>query len=156
MRKTTSKEQKSVKQPLIRPTKQAIRERLELELIQEAAKRAICANLARERDIRIGVKPLSVNEVWQGRRFKTPKYNSYSKLVLLSLPKFRLPAPPYRLFYEFGVSSKLADIDNNIKPFQDLLCQKYGFDDREIFELNVRKVITARGREYISFRIETL
>lgn len=48
MRKTTSKEQRSVKQPLMRPTKQAIQERLELELIQEAAKRAICANLAKK------------------------------------------------------------------------------------------------------------
>lgn len=150
------KERSSFKTPVMRPTKKEISERLELELIQQAAKRAICTNIARERDIIINIKPLSVNGAWQGRRFKTPKYNSYSKLVLSSLPKYRLPSPPYRICYEFGLSSKLADIDNSIKMFQDLLCQKYGFNDREIFELNARKVIVPKGREYISFRIEAL
>ena len=71
--------------------------------------------------IRIDIKPSSVNEAWQGKRFKTPKYKAYEKQTLLLLPsKIQLPPPPYRIDFEFGLSSSLADWDNPIKPTQDI------------------------------------
>ena len=32
------------------------------------------------------IKPLSVNQVWQGKRFKTKTYKDYEKNVLAILP----------------------------------------------------------------------
>ena len=101
----------------------------------------------------IKYKPLSVNEVWQGKRFKTPKYKQYERDLLLMLPKIKLPEPPYRIYFEFGVSSAAADYDNLIKPFQDILQKKYGFNDRDIFEAFIKKVIVKKGNEYVFFDI---
>jgi len=101
----------------------------------------------------ISIKPLSVNQVWQGKRFKTQKYKSYEKEVLLLLPMIKVPEPPYKVYYEFGMSSSLSDWDNPIKPFQDILQKRYGIDDRDIYEANVKKVKTIKGQEYIKFDI---
>ena len=103
--------------------------------------------------IELNIKPLSVNKCWQGKRFKTPAYKSYEKHLLLILKPLKLPEPPYKINYEFGFSSKLADIDNPVKPFQDILCKKYGFDDRSINEINIKKIIVPKGNEYIKFQI---
>ncbi len=105
--------------------------------------------------MRIKIKPLSVNRAWQGRRFKTPAYRAYEKELLLRLPRFKLPAAPYFISYTFGFSSKLSDIDNSIKGFQDILCKKYLFDDRDICKIIVEKEIVKKGEEFINFEIET-
>lgn len=103
--------------------------------------------------IKISIKPLSVNKAWQGRRFKTPAYIQYEKKILLSLPSLNLPAPPYKIFFEWGFSNKLADWDNPIKPLQDCLQKKYGFNDKNIIEAVVRKVIVKPNEDYILFYI---
>lgn len=102
--------------------------------------------------INIQIKPLSVNECWQGKRYKTPAYNRYEKAVLLLLPKAEI-INVERIEIEFGVSSKLADIDNPVKPILDILQKKYGFNDRDIFELTIKKVLTKKGQEYIKITI---
>ena len=53
----------------------------------------------------------------------------------------------------WGLSSLLADIDNPSKPFIDCLQKKYGFNDRYIKELNLKKVKTDKGSEFIEFQI---
>lgn len=106
--------------------------------------------------IKIGIKPLSVNEAWKGRRQKTRKYQIYEKAVLISLPRMVLGDPPYRLSYEFGFSSKGSDIDNPIKQFTDILSKKYHFNDNEIFELTARKTIVSKGSEFVAFKIESI
>ena len=45
--------------------------------------------------VHIDIKPLSVNEAWQGRRYKTPKYKQYQETLLWLLPKIKIPKPPY-------------------------------------------------------------
>lgn len=105
--------------------------------------------------IKISIKPLSVNEAWQGRRFKTEKYIRYERDVLFLLPKIKLPDPPYKISYEFGLSNTLSDIDNPVKPITDILQKKYGLNDRDIYEAHLIKVITLKGEEYIKFNIET-
>lgn len=105
--------------------------------------------------ITVNIKPLSVNRVWQGKRFKTPEYKKYETDVLLMLPnKIELPKSPLSLKLEFGVSSKLADIDNGVKPFLDILQKKYGINDRDIYHLQVLKTIVKKGQEFIKFKIE--
>lgn len=105
----------------------------------------------------IPIKPLSVNEAWKGRRFKTDKYKNYINAVNLLLPRsFVLPEPPYKIYFEFGFSSKLSDWDNPIKQIQDIICKKYSFDDKLIREGNVKTFIVPKGKEYIKWRIEHL
>ena len=102
----------------------------------------------------LNIKPLSVNEAWKGRRFKTPAYKSYEKDVLHKLPDGDLPVPPYRVHYEFGFSNKASDIDNPVKLLQDILQMKYKFDDNLIYEMHVKKVIVKKGEEYFKVLIE--
>lgn len=105
--------------------------------------------------IEIKIKPLSVNKVWQGRRFKTNDYRKYEKELLSLLPKQTIKGQ-LKVNVIFGFSSKLSDIDNPLKPFLDVLCKKYNFDDRQIFELNVKKDIVKKGSEFIKYKIQTI
>jgi Holliday junction resolvase RusA-like endonuclease len=97
------------------------------------------------------IKPLSVNEAWQGRRFSTKKKKAYEQHLCLLLPANVEKHDKYTVFVEFGFSNKAADIDNPLKPFFDCLHKKYGIDDKYIYEINVRKSIVKKGEEYIYF-----
>lgn len=103
--------------------------------------------------IKINIVPLSVNKVWQGKRFKTPAYKKYESTVLLMLPKINISKPPYKVSIQLGFSSPLSDIDNPIKPILDILQKKYNINDKDIFELNVKKEIVKKGLEYFEFEI---
>jgi Holliday junction resolvase RusA-like endonuclease len=102
------------------------------------------------------MKPLSVNDCWQGRRFKTDAYKSYEKELLYRLPNATLPKPPFRIAFEFGVSNMQSDYDNPVKPLQDILQKKYGFNDAHIQEATIRKTKVDKGCEYFIFKIESL
>jgi Holliday junction resolvase RusA-like endonuclease len=104
--------------------------------------------------MKIRIKPLSVNQCWQGRRFKTPTYKKYERDLLLLLPKLNVPKIKLSIKIEFGFSSKLADIDNPLKPFLDILQKKYDFNDKDIYKIEVEKKEVKKGSEYISFLIE--
>lgn len=103
------------------------------------------------------IKPLSVNDAYQGRRFKTPEYKRYEAELFYTLPKIKkdeLPSSPYRVYFEFGLSSSLADYDNPVKPLQDIIAKKYGFNDKLIVEGNIKKVKVEKGEEYFKFKLE--
>lgn len=103
----------------------------------------------------VNIKPLSVNECWQGRRVKTTKHRNYRKELGHLLPKgVHIPEGNLEVAYTFKVSSKLADYDNLIKAFQDALCENYGFDDRQIFRAVIEKEIVPKGCESVSFEIK--
>lgn len=104
--------------------------------------------------MQIDIKPLSVNEAYTGKRYKTEKYRRYKFALLLKLPPLELPPPPYRVEYVFGLSNPSADIDNPVKPFQDVLQSKYGFNDKHIDEISVKRAKVLKGSEFISFKIE--
>ena len=95
------------------------------------------------------IKPLSVNECWQGKRYKTEKYKNYEKLLLLTLPTLKIPAPPYFIVFKFYMNR--IDWDNPIKPLQDILQKKYGFDDKDVVKGLVEKIKCKKGEE--SFEI---
>lgn len=103
---------------------------------------------------KLAIKPLSVNQAWQGRRFKTKEYKQFERDMLLMLPKVKLDFKgDLRVNIDYGFSSKLSDIDNPNKMVLDVLCKKYGFDDRQVFELNNKKEIVKKGSEFINFSI---
>ena len=101
------------------------------------------------------IKPLSVNEAWQGKRFKTDSYKAYERVLLSVLPDVELPDPPYEIYFKFGFSSPLSDWDNPIKPLQDVLQKRYGFNDKLIKRAIVDVVDVKRGGEFFEFKITT-
>jgi Holliday junction resolvase RusA-like endonuclease len=105
---------------------------------------------------KIKIKPLSVNECWQGRRFKTLAYKSYNKELLFSLPNYHIPKGKLSIKIEFGLSSKNADIDNPVKPLLDILQDTYRFNDKQIYKMLIEKVDVKKGKEYIKFIIRSL
>lgn len=103
----------------------------------------------------VTIKPLSVNECWAGKRFKTPRYKKFENDVLFMLPRIELPTPPFQIELHFGVSSVAADFDNPTKPFVDVLQKKYLFNDKLIHRAIIEKHIVPKGKEYIGFNITT-
>lgn len=99
----------------------------------------------------IKIKPLSVNQAWQGRRYSTKKKKQYEEAVCLLMPSKVDKFDKYRIYLEFGFSSKRSDWDNPIKPFVDCITKKYNIDDALIYEATVRKSIVPKGREYVYF-----
>ena len=102
---------------------------------------------------RIDIAPLSINQAFKGQRFRTTKYNKFINDVLFLLPNKKVKYERIRLDIVFGVSNSLMDIDNGLKPFIDCMVKKYDFDDRQIYELNVKKVIVKKRHEYIEFNL---
>jgi Holliday junction resolvase RusA-like endonuclease len=102
---------------------------------------------------KINVKALSVNSCYQGKRFKNDKHKNYVADVISQLPEMFIGIPPYKLTLEIGLSSKLQDLDNCIKVFQDCLTVKYKFNDRDIYEIQAIKLNVPKGEEYIKFDI---
>jgi hypothetical protein len=96
---------------------------------------------------------LSVNQAWKGQRFKTDKYKQFEKDCLWLLPKTNIPLPPFEIHYHFAFSNKGSDLLNPEKLVTDILCKKYGFDDKDIFKMVLTKEIVEEGKEYFLFEI---
>lgn len=107
---------------------------------------------------RINIKPLSVNQAWQGRRFKSKAYQQYEKdcLFLLQDTTINWDKIPVELSLTVGLSNMASDIDNVVKPFIDVLQKKYKFNDKFIIRLIVEKKLVVKGAEYIEFYIKRL
>ena len=102
---------------------------------------------------KVNIKPLSINEAYRGRRFKTQKYKDYEQELWYKLPNKNIPDGELALELEFGFSNKGTDIDNCIKNFTDILQKKYLFNDNRIYKLRVDKKIVKKGKEYIKYKI---
>jgi Holliday junction resolvase RusA-like endonuclease len=105
---------------------------------------------------RVEIKPLSVNECWQGKRFKTKTYTSYEKELLLRLAPydFEKSKEPLEISLIVGLSNMASDVDNVVKPFLDILQKKYNFNDKYVFRLIVEKNLVVKGAEFIEFYIK--
>jgi len=106
--------------------------------------------------LRVDIKPLSVNQAWKGRRFKTKAYDKYIRDVMCLLKPLKVSDGEIELEITFGLSNRAADIDNPLKCFIDVLQKKYNFDDKMIYRLIVNKVITKKGSEFIEFKLKEL
>ena len=113
--------------------------------------------------MKIKIKLLSVNQAWQGRRFKTKKYKEFEKELFYLLPllveKIKSNSVLFdddklELYIKAGLSSKLSDIDNIAKQTIDILQKRYRFNDRQIYKLILEKEIVKKGEEYLDFYFE--
>jgi len=104
--------------------------------------------------VEINIKPLSVNQAWQGKRFKTPSYKKYTRDLTLLLPrKIDIPEGKLHIYFKFYLSSKCADYDNPIKPTQDIICAKYDINDNRFYKATIEKIDVPKGEEKIEFEI---
>ncbi len=106
--------------------------------------------------IRVSIKPLSLNNAYIGRRFVSPTLKAYKLAVFYQLPPLTIPQGKLRVKYIFGVSRSTIDGDNLVKCLQDVLAEKYGFNDRDIYRWEVEKVLVPKGQEYAAFEIGAL
>ena len=104
----------------------------------------------------IQIKPLSVNQAWKGRRFKTQSYKDYEQELYCMLPNISIPKDEISLEVAWGFSNSASDIDNPIKPFLDVLQHKYNFNDKMIYKLIVEKQLVSKTDEFIKFDIHSL
>jgi Holliday junction resolvase RusA-like endonuclease len=107
--------------------------------------------------IPIEIKPLSANEMWKGRRFKSDLYKSFDIAAAILLPrKLEIPEGKLEIHFDFYFNSSQCDWDNPIKSCQDVICKKYKINDNRIYYGTGRKHIVPKGKERIEFRIEAL
>lgn len=109
-----------------------------------------------EGNIRINVKPLSVNKCYTGQRWKTDAYMEYKLKITSVLPNIELPHAPYKIYYRFGFSNPRSDFDNAIKTTTDVLATFYKFNDKLIRKAIIETDIVPKGMEYVEFKIESL
>ena len=103
--------------------------------------------------MKIQIKPLSVNEMYRGKKFKSVLYLRYKQALLPQLDRtYKVPEGLLELHFTFGLSNQASDYDNLIKPTQDCICDYYGINDKNIYYGTQRKIIVPKGEEYIEFQ----
>lgn len=106
--------------------------------------------------IKLDYKPVSINVVWQGQRFKTKIYKVYERDLSKLLMIYQKPPQTenIKITYKFYQKALFrGDVDNLIKPLQDILV-KNGFmkDDRYITEMHIYKIKS--DTDYMEIEIE--
>jgi len=98
-------------------------------------------------------KPLSVNQAWKGKRFRTQKYKDWCFRCITKLDSnSELIGSKYIFYIDVYYSNSASDIDNCLKPFFDLLQKKYEmFDDKNVYSLVINKRICSKGQDRIEF-----
>lgn len=104
--------------------------------------------------ISTGLKPLSANKMHLGRKVDSKEYREYKAKLLRILPDIEIPEGPLRVRVVASFSSKLADLDNVLKPFLDVLQARYGFNDRNVWRIVAEKRIVKKGEETLLFSID--
>lgn len=105
---------------------------------------------------KINIKPLSVNKAYRGRKFATNELKQYKSDVYFLLPNITILNEKLSVYYEFGLSSKGSDGDNLIKAFQDILSERYNFNDNKIYRWEIIKKDVKKGEEYVIFDIKKM
>ena len=101
----------------------------------------------------IAIKPLSVNHARVGRTYPSAELKAYHEILGYLLPSKKIPNGKLKVRLIFALSSKAADLDNNCKIFLDSLAAKYGFNDKQVYRIEMEKVDVKKGDEYIGFEI---
>lgn len=120
----------------------------------------------------LDIKPLSVNKAYKtvikykfvkGKKIPYPvrqksrDYISWKKHFMLIIKQYRFPLFLHEdhiaMNIEFGFSSEQSDLSNPVKAFEDCLMEHLGLNDKNVFEINLRKKMVPKGSDYIKFKI---
>ena len=88
------------------------------------------------------LKPISVNEAFQGRRFKTKECKHWERCFWQMLPQKGKVMGKVQVVYRFFLKNHASlDFDNLIKIMQDMMVKKgYIEDDRKIYRALIEKI----------------
>lgn len=110
-----------------------------------------------DRKMRLKIKPLSINDCFQWRRYKTKEYKYYEAALIAMLPNLIIPKDvPLGITITYWFATLASDIDNPSKPLLDILQKKYGIDDKRFFEKHEYKKVVWFGKEFIEIQIWVL
>jgi Holliday junction resolvase RusA-like endonuclease len=89
----------------------------------------------------INIKPMSINNCFQGRRFRTSEFKHWQTTIFLNLPKGKIESKNICLMVCFYLKHPAqSDLDNFLKPLIDCLVKKGIIkDDRYITKIEARK-----------------
>jgi len=107
-------------------------------------------NMKNTIEAEIKIKPISVNKIWQGRRFKTKAYSDFITEALYKMPKRKkLEGKQLGVFFDiFCKSATRSDLDNFLKPAIDLLVRNEWIeDDRFIYFIQAQKFLVKEASE---------
>lgn len=95
------------------------------------------------KSITIPIKPISANECWKGRKFKTKKYDMWREetLWLVKAQSKSNAIKDCSIDFKFYLNSPAMDLDNMLKPIIDTL-QFAGIilNDRYITKITAEKI----------------
>jgi len=73
----------------------------------------------------IEIKPISINNCFQGRRFRTKEFKHWQWAVISSLPKIKIESKEIQLYVTVYLKHPLqSDLDNFLKPLIDCIVKK--------------------------------
>lgn len=100
------------------------------------------------------IKPLTVNKVWQGRRFKTKSYKEYEKELLYLLKGCEKTKGfievNYQLYLKYFSTS---DVGNFEKPLTDILVKSGIIDDDKFIKKIVMEKFKSE-KDYIIVEVK--
>jgi len=102
------------------------------------------------------VKPLSINEAFQGRRFNTKAKTRYEEVLALLIPKKPVIGKWFKVYYDFYLRNfPLTDADNLVKVLQDCIVKRGVIpNDNKIVHYVIRKFRS--DEDLIEVRIDGL
>lgn len=109
--------------------------------------------------VELPLPAISTNKLYMGIKKRSGYYKTFRKKVLQYLAT-NYDASLVSLTgnlcmtLEVGFSSSLSDLSNAIKGIEDVLCEFYGFNDRQIVHIEMDKKLVDKGCEYMSIHIK--
>lgn len=108
-------------------------------------------------------KPMSVNRAYGvGKKtmFKSKEYREYETTIgtLLAGEEMseEMKKGKLALSFRFRFQRSNSDIDNPVKPLQDILQKHFGFDDKQVYSLHVEKLHYRGCEPFIEVEIKQL
>lgn len=104
------------------------------------------------------VAAISTNKLYKGIKERSHFYKIFRKKVLTYLEAtydndVNLNGN-LSLSMEVGFSSPLSDLSNGIKGIEDVLCEYFGFNDRQIVHIEMNKKLVSKGKEYMKIHLK--
>lgn len=107
-------------------------------------------------ELKLNVKPLSANKMFYRNKNKTAEYRSFQEEVRDEMMgvEWQHEDKPVKFIIKVGLSSKLADLDNTLKPLLDTFQSIYpDFNDKMVYRLEAEKELVEKGKEYLHVQV---
>ena len=87
---------------------------------------------------------VSANKMYYRNKTLTAEYRTWRQKAQRVLPDMEIPEGPLELQVYAYFANKARDLDNILKPLQDTLQERYGFNDNRIYKIVAVKMLCAK------------